>query len=320
MHSKLLMAYGPAQYHSRFRHWHTRATVRTGRRHILAADSGQAVFFPPGLLPIVSHPLVAGRGQAAVSAILVARLHQYLQFTVDLEATTVVPITSHLARGRSGLVLPAEMRADAFKIATDEAWHAQFSFDLMAQVAAATSVEPRWEDDPAFGSRLCELRGQIPGDLLCAFELLVAVVSETLISRILADMPHERRLPRAVREVVADHAFDEGKHHAYFHSLLQFLWPALGASQRRELGPLVPAVIWAFLEPDYRAQGQVLRTAGLSPQEAEQVLQETYLPRFVRQTVSDAARSTVGYFREVGALSDSRTRDAFAAAGLLGDA
>ncbi len=310
----------PARYHSRFGAWYERATVRTGQRRVLAAETGDCVFFPPELLPIATHPLVAGLGPAAARDIGVRRLHDYLQFTVELEATTVVPVASAIARGRSGLELPAQMCADAFKIATDEAWHAQFSYDLMAQLAEATSIEPRGAADPAFMVRLARIREQVPADLLPACELLVAVVSETLISRILSDLPHERRLPRAVREVVADHAYDEGKHHAYFRSLLQFLWPVLDGDQRRRLGPLLPGLIAAFLEPDYQAQGQALRAAGLSAAQAEQVLAECYPRQQVTQTVASAARSTVDYFAEAGALDDGGTRDSFAEAGLLAHA
>lgn len=320
MRSPQAAARAPAQYHSRFALWYERATVRSGARRLLGADTGDCVFFPPELLPVATHPLVAGLGPAAARDLGVRRLHDYLQFTVELEATTVVPAASVIARGRSGLELPGQMCADAFKIATDEAWHAQFSYDLMAQLAAATSVQPRWTADPAFMVRLAQVRERVPGDLLAACELLVAVVSETLISRILADLPHERRLPRAVRDVVADHAYDEGKHHAYFRSLLQYLWPVLDERARHLLGPLVPELIRAFLEPDYAAQDEALRAVGLSGAQAGQVLAECYPAQQVRQTVASAARSTVEYFAEAGALDDSRTQDSFATSGLLAHA
>jgi hypothetical protein len=142
-------------------------------------------------------------------------------------------------------------------------------------------------------------------------------VSETLVSSILTDLPHDRRLPQAVRDVVADHAEDEGKHHAYFRSLLPYLWAALGHDERQQIGPLVPELINVFLRPDYPAIILSLAEAGLSAAEAEQVVTESYPAQTVTASIAHAARSCVRYFAEVGALRDPRTLDAFHLAGLV---
>src|ERR687886_110138 len=44
-------------------------------------------------------------------------------------------------------------------------------------------------------------------------KVFFTVVSETLISAILSDIPHDQRVVGAVRAVIADHAEDEGRHH-----------------------------------------------------------------------------------------------------------
>jgi P-aminobenzoate N-oxygenase AurF len=310
---------GASAYRSGFARWYERASVRRSPRRLLLDGAQHRVYFPPELVPAVSHRLVVAQGPDAVRSILVDRLHQYLQFTVELEATAVVPVTSAIARRRSGLLLPDAMYADAFRISTDEAWHAQFSYDLIMQVAATTGIAPWFVEPPAFAGRLDEIRDQLDPALRRLPDLIFAVISETLISAILSDLPHDDRLPKAVRDAVADHAEDEGKHHAYFRTLLGFLWPALDAEQRRALGPWVPRLIWAFLEPDYRAMGHALAAVGLGPDEVEQVLHEAYPLAAVSRTIAGAAGSTVRYFREVGALDDARTRDAFCAAGLLDD-
>jgi hypothetical protein len=260
---------------------------------------------------------MAERGEDAMRAVLVQRLYQYLDFTVELENTAVIPVTSKIARGRAGLDLPDQMRMDAFKIVTDEAWHAQFSYDMMAQVQAATGVPRRAGEPPQFAMRLTEIGRRLDPDLRGIEDLLFAVVSETLISATLSDLPTDRRLPDAVREVVADHAEDEGKHHAFFRSLLDFLWPSLSGAQRRGIGPWLPELIYAFLEPDYVATALALAEVGLSPREIECVLHDSFPEAAVQRGIADAARSTVRYFRAVGALDDSETLEAFAAARLL---
>jgi hypothetical protein len=305
------------QYHSSFGSWYERASVRRSAHHLLAGDDLDRLFFPPELVPVTAHPLVAARGSAAIRAILIGRLYQYLTFTVDLETSTVVPVTTAIAQGRSGLDVPAQMRQDAFKIATDEAWHAQFSDDMVEQVAAGTGVTRPAGPRPAFANRVAAIRAGTDHGLSALLDLVLAIVSETVISAILSGVPRDHRLPQAVRKTVADHAEDEGRHHAYFRSVLSLLWPMLTPDQRCQIGPLIPRMIWAFLEPDYQAERTSLVTAGLTRSQAEQALAESYRPADVSRSVADTARATVRYFREAGALDDLRTREEFTACGLL---
>ena len=305
-------------YASRYERWEDLASVRRKpRRDFVPGDETSDVFFPPELYPVVLHPMVAAKGEVVVKALLLCRLYDYLDFTTELENLAVIPVATKISRGRSGLILPAQMKADAYKIVTDEAWHAQFSHDFARQIEASTTVPHHVpEDAPNFVRRLDELREQLPHDVRGVEALLFAIVSETLISGILSDIPRDERLPGSVRELVRDHAADEGRHHQYFRTLLKHLWPALSPHERRAIGPHVPAAVQAFLEPDYEQTFRHLRGIGLTDDECAQVIAESWPPHTVRRTIADAARPVVRYFAEAGALDDSRTRDSFELAGL----
>nr|WP_319949648.1 diiron oxygenase [Streptomyces halobius] len=134
-----------------------------------------------------------------------------------------MPISSQISRGRAGLHLPEKMKEDAFKITTDETWHAQFTYDTLKQVERRTGVPTHMPETPQFVESLDRIHRRIDPDLRGIDELVFAVVSETLISNMLAEIPRDERLPVSVRELVADHAEDEGKHHAYFSSLLEYV-------------------------------------------------------------------------------------------------
>jgi P-aminobenzoate N-oxygenase AurF len=306
----------PEEYDSRFAHWEERASVRRKPYRVLD-PSGDELYFPPELVPVVHHPLVVDRGPDVARSLLVHRLYDYLHFTTALEQLAVIPVAANICRGRLGLDLAESMRADAFKIVTDEAWHAQFSYDLLRQVETVTNVACGLPGVPAFAARLDAIRDHLPDDFRGAEALFFAVVSETLISSILADLPSDRRLPVTVRGLVRDHAEDEGRHHAYFRSVLVYVWSALSPEAQQAIGPLVPEMIFAFLEPDYRAIATGLGRVGFTAAQARQILAES-LPRerVVRDTAA-AAVATVRYFTEVGALDDGRTRAAFQNAGLL---
>lgn len=304
-------------YQSRFLRWDARASVRVKPRRVLSTDEPVDCYFPPELHPVVSHPLVTARGQSAVDRLLVHRLYDYLRFTTELEEFAVIPTVIELSAGRSGLELSAGMRRDAFKIVTDEAWHAQFSDDLLDQIRAATSVRPVLPPTPRFLCDLETIRDRLDPRVRGAHGLLFSVVSETLISAILVGLPRDRRLPQAVRDVVADHAEDEGRHHGYFRDLLEVFWSALAAGERDLVGPVVPDLIHAFLQPDYPAVARALHDIGLSAAEIEQTIAESYPERATTASVAAAAQSCVRYFTELGALANPQTREAFEKAGLI---
>jgi len=314
----------PADYDSAFSTWDRRASVRSRPRRVLddgsvAGDDGRSVlFFPPELVPAVRHPLVSGRGGEAVHRTLVRSLYQYLHFTQVLEQVAVIPVTTTISLGRSGVEMDARMQADAFAITTDEAWHAQFSHDFIDQVSSASGVPPLPPVVPQFVRRLATIRSGLPPDARRLVDLFFAVVSETLISTILTDIPRDQRLPTALRNLVADHAADEGRHHAFFRSFLRVIWPQLDATERRLLGPLIPELIRAFVEPDLTAVAAALRDEGLSQAQIHRVVGESYREARSKERIAQVARATVRSFAEVGALDEPATRAAFVAHGLTG--
>ncbi|MEW2619302.1 diiron oxygenase [Streptomyces sp. NPDC048106] len=305
-------------YTSGFGRWDRLAGVRNRPQRSFTEPG--PLYFPPELHPVAAHPLVTAGGPAGVEWLLLRRLHDYLDFTTQLESLAVIPVVTAISRGRSGLPLPEGMRADAFKIVTDEAWHAQVSYDFARQVERATGVPAERPDGggpPVFTERLDAIRDRLPREIRGVEALVFAIVSETLISGILAEIPRDERLPRSLREHVRDHAEDEGRHHVYFRAVLRRLWAALTPGERGAVGPHVPAVIHAFLAPDLARAAGDLRLLGLPEPSVEQVVAESWPREKVVRDMAGAARSLVRYFTEAGALDDPATRDSFEAAGLL---
>lgn len=306
-------------YRSAFRHWHQRASVRS--RPSRDDDSGHAgLYFPPELFTPAGHPLVQELGPAAVDDLLIQRLYSYLSFTVELEEVAVIPVTSSLGRGLVQMELTTAMRSDAMKISTDEAYHSLFTFDLMTQITERTGVIPDLPATP-FIRPVAEFAPEGLSALSAALlPVMFAVVTETAITGILSGMPQDTRLPAIVRDVIRDHAEDEGRHHVYFRDLLRRNWPRLGPVQQRELGTIIPSMIAQFLAPDVRQAHRLLLGAGLRPAQAGAVLEDCY-PRAERVRITQkASAQTVGYFLEVGALDIAQVQDAFGATALTPEA
>jgi hypothetical protein len=308
----------PSNYTSKFENWDQVASVRAKPRRLLAEEEANGkLFFPPELVPTSKHRLILDQGEQAIKKMLVRRLYQYLDFTTILEHGVVNRVTQQIAQGRLGISLPEQMEFDAYKIYCDEGYHALFSVDLKRQVALVTHIAPGPIGTPRFLQRLEYLKASMPPELHDMVEVFFTIVSETLISAILSKIPKDTRIVSAVREMVADHAEDEGRHHAYFSKLLEFLWPQLDSYQQTMIGPLLPKFILGFLEPDYDAIKQGLAEYRLRPAEIDSVMYEVYSATKVVSEVKESARATLRLFERNSLLVDGPTLEAFQRSGLI---
>jgi para-aminobenzoate N-oxygenase AurF len=297
-------------YRSPFRRWDKNAAVRSAPRRELPDDTDGQYFFSPELVPLARHELVRQLRPELFERLLVQHLYRYLDFTAKLEQVVVNRTALGIAHGTVGLALHPDMRFDAYRIYCDEAYHALFSADLMRQAERRTGIAPRLPVEPYFLTRLAQVQQDHPQWRALA-ELVFVIVSETLISGSLGEVPDDPRVVPTVREVVRDHALDEGRHHAYFAVFLKELWAQSDRTELRMIGTLAPVMADAFLRPDLPALRAELVGYGLSRDEAEQVLAEVLPEGLIRKTARDAAQQTVHHFTRLGALDDPEIRAAF---------
>ncbi|PZT71872.1 MULTISPECIES: diiron oxygenase [unclassified Streptomyces] len=297
-------------YRSPFRSWDKRAAVRSAPRRELPAETDGLYFFSPDLVPLARHELVHGLRPELYEQVLVQHLYRYLDFTAKLEQVVVNRTALGIAQGTVGLRLHPDMRFDAYRVYCDEAYHALFSADLMRQAERRTGIAPRLPREPYFLTRLAEIQqnGTEPAALA---ELVFVIVSETLISGTLGEVPDDPRVVSTVRDVVQDHAADEGRHHTYFALFLKELWAQSDRAARRDVALLVPRMIDAFLRPDLPALRAELAGYGIGRDATEQILAEVFPEDLVRAASRNSARQTVRYLAQLGALDEPEVQAAF---------
>jgi len=303
-------------YETPLANWDAAATVRRSPRRAVDLEAPVRFFFPEKLEPLSRHPDVLNVGPDAKRDVLIRRLYQYIDFTVELEQLVVNPALLTIAHAQVDLELAGEMRFDAHKIYCDEAYHALFSADLKRQVAGATHVLPPASSKSRFLLEFEHTLREIPPELAGLGRLCFAFVSETLISKMLGQLPGDATVVPAIREVMADHAKDERIHHAYFAKFIVVMWPQLSRRIQVQLGILIPNFIKAFLEPDRNALTRVLPEAIALPRRQD-LIADCYPSTMVAQSVRESSKATVGLLARVGALDDGQVRDAFDEAGLL---
>ncbi|MGW7406429.1 diiron oxygenase [Streptomyces sp. NPDC054833] len=298
--------------------WYEKAGVRTDPRRVIGdeLEAGKTLF-PEKLIPYLDHPLVRTLEPRQRFALIARHLYQYMLFTMHFETSVVNRAAGRIADGTSGLHLPSSVRLDAYKIYCDEAYHALYSLDVVEQVSEATGVETPDYDFAPFLGRLDAIGAEVlPGEPVLV-QLLQVVVFETLVTSILKDIPKDPSVVGTVREVVRDHAEDEGRHHAYFAAFFKELWQGMSPALRVRAARCLPELVSRSLTPDLVPVRSSLGAAGLGDAAVREIVADCYAPEQLRRGVRSSARHTFHLFESVGVLDVAGARDACTSAGLL---
>ncbi|MGW1516626.1 diiron oxygenase [Streptomyces sp. NPDC002287] len=297
--------------------WYETAGVRGGVRRIFHAEAEQGrVFFPDALVPHLAHPEVKSLAPERIREVSVRHLYQFLHATTHLETRVVNGAAEPVANSNSGLHFPTALRMDAFKVYCDEGYHALYSLDLADQVAAVTGIAVPDVDYGGFVTALQDTgRRLLPEDPVLAGQLQ-AVVFETLITAVLNEVPQDPTVVSTVRELMRDHAKDEGRHHRFFSAFFLELWARLDGRRRVLAARALPAMIRAALDWDLEPVRVSLRLAGLDEERIEAVLADSYGGSAGVDRIQTISRSTLRLCAQAGAFDLPGVTDAFAAYGL----
>lgn len=302
------------EYKSRFTAWDQKAWVRKGKHHSEIPFEPELDFFSRDLTPLFHSSEVREAPSAVQQQLLVLTLYDWLEFTEWLEVGPVNSVCDRLRQPHFLPWIPAAMKADALKIYTDEAGHAEMSHALARAVEAHTDVASA-RLRPSFLDVFDHLATTVEPALARLVELFLAITSETLITGTLNKLPNDPTVQTAVREIARDHAADEGRHHAYFRALCLLVWPRLPSEVARRLGVLLPDMILAFLEPDPKGLARLLERTGHFGVETGRIAGDVCADQATRQAIRNSCAPTLRMYKEAGLFNDPVIADAFQATG-----
>ena len=288
-------------YQSPFGRWNESSWIRSKP---LREGNIEGLPFSPDLVPLAAHPAIASDSTHWVT-VLAYRLLAHLQFTTLLELSHVNPVCSSLAQGRAPIFLSTLQRNDALRIYCDEGGHALFVELFSTQVEEAfglnRSVIGRPHFDRIIEKIIAEHQTRLSPHLI---QLFFVTISETLVTKVLNNVPHDPQVSPIVRAVISDHAADEALHSAYFRDLFPILWQSLASYEQEEMGQLLPQLVWAFLGPDRQLEYSILRRLGFNAKDSEGILEEVYVPSQIAKFVRQAANPTLKMFAAAGVFED----------------
>lgn len=295
-------------YPQPLRYWDDRSWIRSKP---LRSDSIEGYPFPPELVTLLDHEALHTSTELKLKT-MAYKLLAHLKFTTVLELEHVNLVCSDLGRGLSPVALTLEQKNDALKIYCDEGGHALFVEHLAKSIETRYGIQSSVLGSPHFHLEMQRLLKDhtpaIPPQILHQF---FVAVSETLVTKILRDIPHDLRVSQMVRQVIGDHANDEAMHSVYFRWYFPELWNAIPQEQRLTVGRILPDLIWVFLGPDQETDRRVLQALGFEFRQQEEILAEIYpLPK-VAASIREAATPTLEMFRRCGLFEMTEVREAF---------
>lgn len=276
----------------------------------------QKNFFPERLIPHLGHPLVVSRDQRLRHYLAAQHLYQWLRHTMNFEISVVNRATDRIANGTTDLDISADTRLTAYKIMVDECYHSLYSADVLEQLQRSSGIGALPYDFAPFLRRLDAIADEAPRHRELV-QLLQVVVFETLITSILYEVPGDESVLTVVRDIVRDHAMDEGRHHAFFASFFTSLWGHLDAGTRHRMGLYLPQLIVRSLEPATGSARQALRAAGFAEAAAAEIISDSYRREAVLPGIRKASAKTVRLFLDHGVLDLPGVHERFADAGLV---
>ena len=267
-------------------------------------------WFSPALLPYVDHPLVVALGPLARGELLRRALVRELVRHRLLVATIVAPLARQLA-SEDGFSRGAKR---GHRLARDKEWHAAMIDGLMASLQLADDGAP-----PAFAVRLDTLLRvhARDDDEALLLTLLFVVIAETSGPQARVTLASDPTLHPDVREFILGRGMEEKWHARYFTHRMRELWAQLSRRQLERLGPMLPALVQAWLNPDRAAVLSDLHRVGLSPDQAVAVLAEAWPLERSEEDLRGFVGPTLAALEEAGVLAHPSTLVAFVEAGLM---
>jgi hypothetical protein len=277
--------------------WDRLAAVRKQpRRLTLDEDQSDGRFFSHRLIPVLRHPALRSLGAPLVERFEALCLQRYMASIESVETELVNPALLEIIK-LPGLPLP--MRVSAYKIYTDEGYHAFMSAELRAGIAHAFSLPEPLESPTRPLRRILNWIRALPPQTAAVALVTAASMNETLITGYLLQA-QDPGLRKCVRECIRIHAQDESGHHGYFVRAFPAIcraWPPAELARVRER---LSWLLFDLLRADVDAVARDLSLVGVPAGDAREIARQAHPPLPALAAIEKSARGCLAMLASAG--------------------
>lgn len=270
-------------------------------------------WFLPAALPFLKHPLLADLDPLQVQGLLARNLISFLEYTTLLEHRIVNRSVESIAHNYLPVIIPPDLRMDALRLYTDEAYHAVISADVSNQVAKIYGIDLGERKFQRI-SRLEKITENFQHLELGWF--LIGFVSETVITKEFLKIG-QTAIAAPVHTMLMDHLEDERKHSQYFIEMFFHLWNRISREERDFCALQLPIIIQECFRLDSNVLMNDLADAGIQKEIAETISAERNTESENKRRARMGSTATLHALRKCNFFSNPSYVAEFIKSGLL---
>lgn len=275
---------GHDRYTSFSQAWHAKAGVRSnpetydlGLSTSSAFDNGGRSWHLPTYAGILQHPALDTLTAQQQEYVRGTQLLEFVTKQSRFEVDYVNWVASRLAHGKYLFKLPENLKLDALKIYTDEAYHAYYTQKIAFQITEFYGIcendIAKYVDD--FYQRTETMFADFPEQHRSLIMLAFVIAGET---QIVSDISEQMKgiVFEPIREMFRDHMRDEVFHAHYFSKVFEHCWPQLTASEKETMGLSFCTALEILSAPRTSIYHFSLGKIGYPADEIARFIRETY--------------------------------------------
>lgn len=226
----------------------------------------------------------------------IAQFYIFLKETIEVEHFLVIPAIANL--NRLNFYIPNKAKEDLYKIATDEAFHAEQSLTYLNCLKQKFQINLKDDKLPPKFIRKLELQklNKTYEDIKELLPIIFGIITETRISLELGRFAKNTQLENSVREICLSHALDEVVHSSQFQALGEWLWEQMdGKIKKLVSASFIDALFYRNM-PDLNALNLCFSFASnLSIDNSKKIILQNYTEESVITEMLEICEPTIKY-------------------------
>jgi hypothetical protein len=226
----------------------------------------------------------------------IAQFYKFLKETIEVEHFLVIPAIANL--NRLNFDIPNKAKEDLYKIATDEAFHAEQSLTYLNGLKQQFEIQLQDDNIPPIFIQKLELqkRNSVYGEIIDLLPILFGIITETRISIELGKFAKNVQLENSVREICLSHAVDEVVHSSQFQALGIWLWETMNEEIKKLVSASFIDALFYRNMPDLEALNRCFAFAtNMSMADSKKIISECYSKESIFNEMLEVCKPTLKY-------------------------